>query len=64
MTAAERRKRSNADKVARGERHLNMWLSPDAAKALDHITGPDATRGAISEAVNEAIMAAAGRKRV
>jgi hypothetical protein len=63
LTAAQRRKRSNDEKIARGERHLNTWLEADAAKALDHLTGPDATRGAISAAVNEALKEQAKRKR-
>ncbi|WP_109479114.1 hypothetical protein [Paraburkholderia sp. C35] len=64
MTPKERRAKSNADKVARGERHLNMWLSPEAAQSLDLATGPEASRGAIAQAVNEALIAYARRKRV
>lgn len=64
MTPAERRAKSNADKVARGERLLHTWLRADAAQALDGITGPNASRGAISEAVNEALIAFSRRKRV
>lgn len=64
MTPAERRKRSNADKIARGERLLHTWLVPEAAQALDSVTGPDGSRGAIAQAVNEALIAYARRKRV
>jgi hypothetical protein len=63
MSEAQRRGRSNAEKIARGERHLNMWLDPDAAMALDLIIGPDAPRGAIQKAVSEALIAYARKKR-
>jgi DNA-binding TFAR19-related protein (PDSD5 family) len=64
MSPKERRAKSNADKIARGERLLHTWLIPEAAQALDNITGPEGSRGAIAQAVNEALIAYARRKRV
>jgi hypothetical protein len=55
QTAAERRKRSDADKVARGEFRLTTWISPDAHKALLRMTGEDDSRGAVQTAVNTAL---------
>jgi hypothetical protein len=56
-TPAQRRARSDADKVARGEQRINTWIDADAAAALAAITGADQSRGAIREALSLALVA-------
>lgn len=63
MTPSQRNSRSKEERLARGERLLHQWLSPEAAQSLDFIIGPDAPRGAITEAVNEALIFYAKRKK-
>lgn len=61
MTDKERRRKSNAEKLRRGEHHLTMWLGPDAAAALRRMTGDNPARGAIKDAVETAIIKTAAR---
>ncbi len=51
-TAAQRRARSDAEKIARGEVRVNTWISPDAAKGLNEMTKGNNTRGAVQGALN------------
>lgn len=56
MTQPQRRKRSDDLKRERGEERLTMWLSPEASKALNQITGGSKERGVIQAAVNNALL--------
>jgi hypothetical protein len=55
LTTVERRKRSDAEKIARGEFRLTTWLSSDAHAALRRMTDQDDSRGAVQAAVNTAL---------
>jgi hypothetical protein len=59
LSDALRRKRSDAEKRKRGEERVTLWLSPDAARALAHMTRGDKSRGAKTEAVNYALITTA-----
>lgn len=59
MTPAARRRKSDADKAARGELRLTSWISKEAAYALYKLTGGSDERGVIKAAVEQALIAAA-----
>jgi hypothetical protein len=54
--------KSVAKKREIGRYNLNVWLSPEAAKALNKLTGENKERGAIPEVVNKALLLAAKRQ--
>jgi hypothetical protein len=56
MTSAERRRRSDAAKIARGEYRLTTWISPEAYEAMLVLTGGDMSRGAVQAILNEALL--------
>jgi hypothetical protein len=46
-----RREASDKNKRERGERRISSWLPPEAAAALDRLTGGDESRGAVRAAL-------------
>lgn len=59
----EKRVDSDESKRARGERRLTAWIPKEAAEALDKITGGSAERGAVREALTDALIAYAALPR-
>lgn len=59
----EKRVDSDESKRARGERRLTSWIPKEAADALDNITGGSAERGAVREALTDALIAYAALPR-
>ena len=56
MLQVERRRKSDAAKIERGEQRITTWISRDAAKALHKITGGSQAKGVIQEAINNALL--------
>lgn len=56
MEPVERRRKSDAAKVERGELRVTTWISPEAAKALRKITGNSEAKGVIQDAINNALL--------
>ncbi|MDF0506843.1 hypothetical protein POK33_39510 [Burkholderia cenocepacia] len=61
LSPMERRLRSDAAKLARGEHRLTTWVSAEAQEAMNTITGGDTSRGAVQGAVNSALIYYADR---
>jgi hypothetical protein len=59
QTLAERRKRSDDEKRKRGEVRVTAWISPEAAHALEWLTRGKKARGAVADALNEALITCA-----
>lgn len=57
MTDAQRRARSRAEKIKRGEMRVDTFLSPEASQALQQITGGSAEKGAVKAALEAALLA-------
>lgn len=63
MKPIERRIKSDAEKIKRGERRLNVWISPETNRALHKLTGGSDDRGALKAAIEQALIDAARRAR-
>jgi len=61
MDDVQRRQKSDAEKIERGELRVNSWIPPEAAAALAKITGGSNERGAIREALSRALVSFAAQ---
>ena len=61
MDDVQRRQKSDAEKIERGELRVNSWIPPEAAAALTKITGGSNERGAIREALSRALVSFAAQ---
>jgi len=63
MTPAERRRRSDAERAARGEQRVTAWLTAEASAALDAMVGPKKARAELAKVLSEAVIYYQRKKR-
>jgi hypothetical protein len=61
MDPVQRRQKSDAEKIARGEVRLNSWIPPEAAAALAKITSGSEERGIVRDALTRALISFAAQ---